>query len=168
MEYEFNIEDAVYTLDLAKKGEQYIVTDGEESYGVDIRYISPHVISIMLGERTYTVYVARDGDKRYISLNGQQFCVTEPSDSESEFSGSAGQSQEDMLKIRAPMPGKVIQISVKEGEIVRPKQTLAIVEAMKMENEIKTGIDAVVKKIFVEQGELVDSDKVLIELEEKG
>ncbi len=62
------------------------------------------------------------------------------------------------------MPGKVIKVSVSENETVRKNQTLAIVEAMKMENEIKSSIEGYVKKIFVSAGDLVDSEKPLIEL----
>jgi biotin carboxyl carrier protein len=65
------------------------------------------------------------------------------------------------------MPGKVIQVFVTEGETVRKNRTLLIVEAMKMENEIKSGRDGVVKKIHVAAGELVDAARPLIEIEEK-
>jgi len=65
------------------------------------------------------------------------------------------------------MPGKVTKIAVVEGEEVRKNQTLVIVEAMKMENEIKTAIDGVVKKIHVAVGDLVDSERPLIEVEKK-
>jgi biotin carboxyl carrier protein len=65
------------------------------------------------------------------------------------------------------MPGKVTKIAVVEGENVRKNQTLVIVEAMKMENEIKTAIDGVVTKIHVAVGDLVDSERPLIEVEKK-
>jgi biotin carboxyl carrier protein len=65
------------------------------------------------------------------------------------------------------MPGKVTKIAVAEGEEVRKNQTLVIVEAMKMENEIKSAIDGVVKKIHVAVGDLVDSERPLIEVEKK-
>ncbi len=58
----------------------------------------------------------------------------------------------------------MIKVSVSENEAVRKNQTLAIVEAMKMENEIKSAIEGYVKKIFVSAGDLVDSEKPLIEL----
>ena len=69
--------------------------------------------------------------------------------------------------ITAPMPGKVIKINVAEAEEIRKNQTLAIVEAMKMENEIKSSIEGFVKKIFVSAGELVDSSKPLLEISPK-
>ena len=62
------------------------------------------------------------------------------------------------------MPGKVIKINVSEKEDIRKNQTLAIVEAMKMENEIKSTIEGYVKKIFVSAGDLVDSENPIIEL----
>ncbi len=66
--------------------------------------------------------------------------------------------------VKAPMPGRVIKLLVAEGDMVRKNQTLAIVEAMKMENEIKSACEAKVRRIFVAAGELVDSDRPLIEL----
>ena len=57
------------------------------------------------------------------------------------------------------MPGKVIKVNVAEGDEVRKNQTLVIVEAMKMENEIKTASMGVVKKIYVAAGDLVDAEQ---------
>jgi biotin carboxyl carrier protein len=65
------------------------------------------------------------------------------------------------------MPGKVIKVNVTEGQEVRKNQSLVIVEAMKMENEIRAAAEGVVKRIYVSAGELVDSEKTLIELESK-
>ena len=64
-----------------------------------------------------------------------------------------------------PMPGKVVKILVKENEPVEEGQTIAIVEAMKMENEIHAPIDGIVKKIFVKPGDQVNPDDALIRIE---
>ena len=63
------------------------------------------------------------------------------------------------------MPGKVVKILVKQGDRVEKSQGLVIVEAMKMENEIKSGSGAVVKKINFKEGDLVDAAVPIIELE---
>jgi len=65
------------------------------------------------------------------------------------------------------MPGKVIKVQVTVGESVRKNQTLVIVEAMKMENEIRSAIEGVVRKIHVAAGDLVDPERPMIELEAK-
>ena len=67
--------------------------------------------------------------------------------------------------VKAPMPGKVIKTCVSVNDEVRKNQTLAIVEAMKMENEIKASVDGTIKEIHVAAGDLVDSEMPLIELE---
>ncbi|MFN7065118.1 MAG: 2-oxoglutarate carboxylase large subunit [Aquificaceae bacterium] len=65
----------------------------------------------------------------------------------------------------APMPGRVVRILVNEGQPVNEGQTVAIVEAMKMENEIHAPITGVVKKIFVKPGDNVTPDDALLRIE---
>ncbi|MFP4623421.1 MAG: acetyl-CoA carboxylase biotin carboxyl carrier protein subunit [Gemmatimonadota bacterium] len=66
--------------------------------------------------------------------------------------------------IRAPMPGLVVRVEVQEGDTVRAGQTVAIVEAMKMENDLKADADGVVARVAVEAGEPVEKGAVLVEL----
>ncbi len=113
------------------------------------------------------MYFAKDREKLFLSLGGQQFIVQEPLEGGEASGKDEAGSREDELMVKAPMPGKVIKIDVSEKEEVRKNQTLAVVEAMKMENEIKATVDGYVKRIFVSAGDLVDSENPLIELEIK-
>jgi len=167
VEFEFLIDNTLHKISLEKKENIFIVSDGEKTYEADIRFISPNIISILVEGRSYRVYFARDRGKKFISFEGQQFTVEEPLESGESVQRDEVRSREDELMVKAPMPGKVIKIDVSEKEEVRKNQTLAVVEAMKMENEIKSTIDGYVKKIFVSAGDLVDSEKPLIELEIK-
>lgn len=67
----------------------------------------------------------------------------------------------------APMPGKVAKILVEEGQEVKQGQTVAMVEAMKMENEIHAPISGVVEKIFAKVGDQVNPDEVILRIKEK-
>lgn len=69
-------------------------------------------------------------------------------------------------ELRSGMPGKIIEIFVKEGETVTANKPLLIMEAMKMENEMRASADAVVKEICVKQGDSVESGQVLIKFAE--
>ncbi len=167
VDYEFLIDDVLKKISLEKKEGRYVVTDDDLTHEADIQYISPGVISILIDNKSFRVYLVKDNDKRHVYFQGHNFTVQEPTgESGSAHAGVEG-SQEDKLVVKAPMPGKVIKVYVKENEEVRKNQTLAIVEAMKMENEIKSSIDGLVKKIHVSAGDLVDSEKPLIELENK-
>lgn len=64
----------------------------------------------------------------------------------------------------APMPGMVLKVEVQEGDRVTAGQGVAIVEAMKMENELRASGDGVVARVLVREGEAVEKDQVLVEL----
>ena len=67
--------------------------------------------------------------------------------------------------IEAPMPGLILEVSVKEGQEVKENDQLLILEAMKMENVITSPRDGVIKNIMVEQGETVEKKFTLITFE---
>jgi propionyl-CoA carboxylase alpha chain len=65
--------------------------------------------------------------------------------------------------VRSPMPGLVISIAVAEGQEVKAGETLAVVEAMKMENVLRADRDGVVKRIHAKRGESLAVDAVILE-----
>ncbi len=70
------------------------------------------------------------------------------------------------LELKSGMPGKIIEIFVKEGDIVKANKPLLIMEAMKMENEMRSTRDVKIKEIKIKQGDSVESGAVLIKFEE--
>lgn len=66
--------------------------------------------------------------------------------------------------VKSPMPGTILNVPVKVGQAVKTGDVLVVLEAMKMENEIKAGRDAVVASIAVNKGESVDTGAVLVTL----
>lgn len=64
--------------------------------------------------------------------------------------------------VKAPMPGLVLDVKVQPGDTIKKGETLLILEAMKMENAIKSPIDAVVKSIEVKPQQAVDKNAVLV------
>jgi pyruvate carboxylase subunit B len=117
--------------------------------------------------KTYTVFVAEDKTKKYISVQGEQFCIEEAkSEAETETRSVAeAATLKGIPTISSPMPGKIVKILVREGDKVRKGQGLVIVEAMKMENEIRSPGAGIVKKINFKEGNLVDTADPIIELE---
>jgi len=68
----------------------------------------------------------------------------------------------DGEEVNAPMPGKILQVKVKEGDSVAEGDTLLILEAMKMENEIVANASGSIKKINVAVNDMVDTGDVLL------
>jgi len=168
MDHEFVIDGARFTLAWeAEDDELLVVSIGDKILRANVCEISPSVYSVLVGDRAFAVFCACDRGIYHVFCNGQHFELAEPDDDSDGFLTGEGRTAADDLLIKAPMPGKVIKINVTEGEEVHRNQTLAIVEAMKMENEIKSALDGVVRKIHASPGELVDNFTPLIELARK-
>jgi len=71
----------------------------------------------------------------------------------------------DPLKLIAFIPGAIKKLYVREGTIVNPGDQLLLLEAMKMENTVRSSVKGKIKKIFVKEGESVIKNQLLIELE---
>ncbi len=165
MEFEFLINNVRHKISLEKKEDRFFIRHQDKLLEADIEAISPNMFSLLVEGRSYLVYIAGDKEKKYISLGSDLFIIQKPGEEVRGIDRGEDRLQKEKPVITAPMPGKVIKVCVAENEAVRKNQTLAIVEAMKMENELKSPIEGVVKKIFVADGDLVDSEKPLLELE---
>jgi biotin carboxyl carrier protein len=78
----------------------------------------------------------------------------------------SGLSQANAGTLITDMPGKVVKVLTTEGAAVNQGDTLLILEAMKMENEIKAGVDGIVKTVNVSEGQAIESGTLMIEIEE--
>lgn len=156
---------------------------GDESF--DISFADERV-TIDGEEKPYSFEMLRDG---YASLviDGQSIPVSvEPAGDGRVRVTIAGQRTEvevkdkrDLLvdefglgadaaaggEVRAPMPGLVLEVLVEEGEKVEAEQGLLVLEAMKMENELKAPSGGIVGTIHAEEEAAVDKDDLLIEIE---
>ena len=81
-----------------------------------------------------------------------------------ELSG-ASKARAGVANLMAPMPGLIVRINVKEGDAVRAGQGLVVMEAMKMENELRASVNATVKRVAVTAGSAVEKGALLLELE---
>ncbi len=77
---------------------------------------------------------------------------------------SAAGSQEGSGMVTAPLPGLVLDLFVKEGDMVKAGQNLLVMEAMKMENQVQAPFDGTVKKVFVLKGANISEGDKLIEI----
>lgn len=167
MEFEYLLDGTPRKITLERLESGWTIREGDAAAQVEIRPISEHELLLLSGDAAHRALIARDGDRLFVRLDGREILLTEPGEHGRAAGGEAGASG-DGRRIIAPMPGKVIKVCVAAGDAVRKNQTLVIVEAMKMENEIKAASDGVVVKVHVAAGELVNAERTLIELEPAG
>lgn len=104
----------------------------------------------------HRIRAARQGDRAFVWCDGEVF----------EFSRArpADRGGSERADLRAPMPGRIRQTLVSEGEAVRRGQVLLILEAMKMEHAIRSPRDATVRRLPHRDGDLVETGTPLVEL----
>jgi biotin carboxyl carrier protein len=146
--------------------------DGER-FDAQAVEISPGVFSILIGGKSYTVRVAASGaglgdptaEHQYsASVEGRTYSVA-VRDPRRWSRGGGGAAREGPQRITAPMPGKVVRVLVAEGDQVAAGQGLIVVEAMKMQNEIKATAAGFVKKLLVAAGQPVGAGDSLVVIE---
>ncbi len=133
--------------------------DGRQ-HEVHIRQTSGANCTLFIDGASRRVVVHAAGDRLEIVHDHRRWSVIRHRRFESVTSATKGSG-----RIVAPMPGKVIQLLVSEGDKVGEDQTLALMEAMKMELSIKSEVAGTVKSIGAAEGELVEADFMLLEIE---
>ena len=102
-----------------------------------------------------------------ISINNNNYRVElkDQFDELLQFLGMDGLKKLKESEIKAPMPGRVLEIMKKPGDSIFKGDTILVLEAMKMENVIKSPDDGIIKKIVVEKNQAVDKNELLVEFE---
>ena len=125
------------------------------------------VRSLLLNDASHRIVARSVGRGRWdLSVRGHRLSVAvidERTRAISELTGAAA-IPSGPKPVRAPMPGMVVRVEVAEGDQVSPGQGLLIVEAMKMENELRAETAGRVRRIHVAAGEAVTKDQILIDL----
>ncbi len=164
MEHEFISGDRIYTINLEKRDGKFKAVLDNREFEIDLYEISSNHFSILIENKSYSVYHFRRESTQYIVINGHSYCF-EIGGEEDTLGTKTDKALGEGLIIKAPMPGTILKIDVKEGDTVEEGECLAVVEAMKMETGLYSTVRAKVKKIFVDSGRQVDGGEVIIELE---
>jgi len=136
---------------------------------VDLRSVDGnHAHSLLLDGSSRRVLAEHTGDGRWrLHLRGQRIdadVVDERTRSIREMTAAVA-GPVGPRPLRAPMPGLVVRLEVEAGDVVEVGQGLAIVEAMKMENELRADAPGRVKEVHVAPGDAVDKEQILIDFE---
>jgi biotin carboxyl carrier protein len=165
-----------YSLDLQRNGatsEYWLGVRQTEAGGQSIRNSSgmasvievmPGVFSVLLSHRSFTVYVVPNGENLEVWTGGEVHVVS-IADARDRASKKKKVSAAGPMELRALMPGKVIKLLVQAGAAVESGQGLMVVEAMKMQNEMKSPKKGIVSRIHAVEGATVVAGEALIVVE---
>jgi biotin carboxyl carrier protein len=162
MQSVFRHHNRILSLDLQREAEDtFVVAIDGEKQTVHAELIDPTTLRVVAGGVARTVRIVRAGKDHHVAVGGQTYVLAP------EATGAAAASSGTLAnpQIIAPMPGKVLQVLVTEGQQVAEGDGLLILEAMKMENRIVAEADGTVKKVNVSVGQMVDGGMLMMELD---
>ncbi len=173
MYFQSTFKDKKYEIEVHELRQHWVVSLHEEGKSREVHKI-PKVnyrrmddaISFLFNNSSYMIDVVGEGLNYNVYTRGSYHTIPLINDEgllHESLKGGAALGGSDSLN--SGMPGKIVDVLVSIGQEVKAKQPLLIMEAMKMENEMRASHDGVVKDILVKKGQSVDSGAVLIVFE---
>jgi biotin carboxyl carrier protein len=139
---------------------------GKSEFEADVRRVSDSSYSILVNNRSFDFEVMAEGDELIVaSRRGSSRVTLADAVRHSPRGGSARPEVAGRAEVKAMMPGRVVNVLVAAGETVALGQGLIVIEAMKMENELKSPKAGVVAEVKVAAGQTVEKGGVLIVIE---
>ena len=182
MPYISSINDKTYHIDVGENNHQRDIMIDGITYNIDWQHIAPLAAdakgqssvgghySLLIAGKSCEVFARRinkpdvgDGQTYEIQLAGQRFEVYVEDEREKTLAGAVQtQHEASEAMVRAPMPGLVLAIPVEVGASVTHGQTVVVLEAMKMENDLSSPRTGIIKEVRVNKGQTVNQGDVLV------
>jgi glutaconyl-CoA/methylmalonyl-CoA decarboxylase subunit gamma len=140
----------------------YRLRIGETEYDAEVKSITPHKACIVVNGTEYVVDLVSIG--RQTAAPSPPTPAPRPATETKLAPRQARSTSEGTGSVRSPMPGLVLRIEVREGQVVNAGQTLLVMEAMKMENSVVAPHNGTVRKILASEGASVSEGDVLVEV----
>jgi biotin carboxyl carrier protein len=165
MIYEVKLADKTHRVDLHKSGELWeCVLDGRKIF-LDAISTQNGVLSLLIEGKSYEVKQENAGEATNIIVGNQRFAVELRDPRSLRSRRHSDSAVAGPRKITAPMPGKVVRILAPVGAQVELGQGILVIEAMKMQNELKSPKKGVVIRLNADEGTAVEAGQVLAEVE---
>lgn len=166
MKYVAIVDGKERSVDVVRKNGHYLVRFADRTLAVDAVMQGPRYLSLLIDGKSYEVGLQRDGNSFEVAFfndtidlklyDARKYRASELT----RKTGHAG-----IHKVTAPMPGKIIRVVAAENAKVAEGDSLLIMEAMKMQNELKAPRSGVVKQVHVQEGQAVSLAQLLMVLE---
>jgi len=164
MRYHVTIRSRVYVVDVDGGA---VTVDGEKFEAHAAAIPGTPLMHLLLGRDSWTVAYQQLGGGRWVMGSaGERLEVGVQDDRSKQIEALTGQGKKPAAGggVKAPMPGLVVRVEVSEGQVVEVGEALVVVEAMKMENELRATISGVVERVHVKAGDRVEKGTELVSI----
>jgi len=166
MKFEVHLDSrtgsTTHVVDLEKEGSCYKVSLDGQPVSADVILAAPNAVSVILAGTAFEIHIAPSLDGTYKLQTGPHEFQADVRDPRAWRGRKTGALEaEGRQQIVAPMPGKVIHVLVNAGDEVEAGQGLLVVEAMKMQNEIRSPKKGKVERLHAKEGQAVNAGDIL-------
>lgn len=169
MRYEVEVGGTRREVQVTRQNGRYDVVIGDRRWSIDVATVGSETLSLLLsdadgaasgGVSEEIVLAANPGLGTWTArVDGVPIEFNPNSRSRRRGEAAHGDGPQRLV---APMPGKVVRVLVKPGDTVTARQPLVVIEAMKMENELRAVRDGIVGDVHAQEGQLVDAGTLLL------
>jgi biotin carboxyl carrier protein len=163
--YEVTIEGKTRRVELARAGSGWCCKLDGKDFPADVVFPQPGLLSILVDGKSYEVKQEVAAGETSIVIGNERFSAAVRDPRSLASRRKIGDDGHGVRKITAPMPGKVVRILAPVGTAVEAGQAVLVIEAMKMQNELKSPKKGTVKKLNVGEGAAVEAGQALAEVE---
>jgi biotin carboxyl carrier protein len=161
MKLEIALNGKAHQVELAQIGERLRCAIDGTPLKADAVQIGPGIYSILIDGESLEVRVEPDGGGLCVAAADHEWRAEIRDPRQWRRNRSGGSEAEGRQQVSAPMPGKIVRVLVRAGETVEVKQGLFVVEAMKMQNEIRSPKSGKVERLLVSEGQTVNAGEAL-------
>ena len=163
MNLSFWLDDKEFRLSLEEKVKNDIqVSLGKRKYHVSVEFLSSDEILLNIDGKIHNIIINSNSLSYSVYVNGRFFKIEKKSVSQILREKGARPKKRD---IKTSMPGRIVKVFLKEGKKVKEDQAVLVLEAMKMQNEIKSPQSGIITKINFAAGDSVEAGSLLFSVE---
>ena len=164
-QFETLIDQLWVAMSLEGSTEGYVVRLPHRELKVDAVILDEGSYSLLIDGSSFDVTVHRSLSHYQVTVNGAAFEVALRDPKQLRHQTGAGEDSAGPASVTAPMPGKLVKLLVAEGDSVKEGQGVAVVEAMKMQNELKAPKSGTIEKACVVEGQAVNAGERLLTIQ---
>lgn len=162
MKFQAELNNEKHEIELKRDGERVFARVDDRTYELDASEVEPNVYLLKSEGQIHEVYVAPSG---IVNIGNNQLEVKIFDPKKLRGAGGSEDGPEGIAEIKTAMPGKLVRVLLNAGDEVKHGEGVVVVEAMKMQNEMKSPKDGIVREIRFEEGANVNAGDVLAVIE---
>ena len=168
MKLQAELNNKKHEIEIRRDGDKVFARVDEREYDLEASEVEPNVYLLKNDNQIYEVFVAPQSNKNapfHVKVKNHDFEINLTDPKKLRGAGAGAEHAEGIVEIKTAMPGKLVRVIAAAGAEIKQGEPVLVVEAMKMQNEMKSPKDGTVKEIRFAEGATVNAGDVLAIIE---